>query len=56
MIEEVQSRDWQHLVESLTQLVENDKSHLKPLPKHEKRIIKRMKHNYQIARRVYQST
>ena len=36
VIEEVQSRDLQYLVESLIQLVENDNSHLKPLPKHEK--------------------
>ena len=56
VIEEVQSRDWQYLVESLNQLVETNNSHLKPLPKHEQRIIKSMKYNYQIARRVYQST
>ena len=48
--EEVKSRDWQYLVESLIQLVEIDNTHLKkPLPKHEKRIIKSMKHNYRIA-------
>ena len=56
MIEEVQSRDWQYLDESLIQLVEKDNPHLKPLPKHQKRIIKSMKHNYRVARRVYQST
>ena len=54
--EEVKSRDWQYLVEFLIQLVEIDNSHLKPLPKHEKRIIRSIKHNYRIARRVYQST
>ena len=36
VIDEVQSRYLQYLVESLIQLVENDNSHLKPLPKHEK--------------------
>ena len=56
VLEEVQSKDWQYLTESLIQLVEIDNSHLKPLAKHEKRIIKSMKHNYQIAQRVYQST
>ena len=56
VLEEVQSRDWQYLTESLIQLVEIDNSHLKPLAKHEKRIIKSMKHNYQIAQRAYQST
>ena len=53
MIEELLSRDWQYLVESLIQLVKNNNSHLKPLPKLEKRIIKSMKHNYLVARRVY---
>ena len=56
MIEETQSRHWQYSVESFIQLVENNNSHLKSLPKHEKRIIKSMKHNYQVARSVYQST
>ena len=56
MIEEVQSRDWQYLVESLIQLVKDDNSHLKSLPKHEKRTIKSIKHNARVVRRVYQST
>ena len=49
-------QDWQYLVESLTQLVKGDKNHLKPLPKSEKKIIKSMKHNYRVTRRVYAST
>ena len=32
-MKEVQSRDWQYLVESMTQLVKDEKNHLKPLPK-----------------------
>ena len=39
----------------MIQLVENDKNHLKPLPKSEKR-IKSLKHYYGIAQRVYAST
>ena len=50
------NRDWQYSVESVIQLVEGNKSHLKPLPKREKKIIKSMKHNYGVARRVYAST
>ena len=56
MIEEIQSRHWQYSVESFIKLVENNNSHLKSSPKHEKRIIKSMKHNYRVARNVYQST
>ena len=39
----------------MIQIVEKDKSHLKPLSKSEKKIIKSMKHNYRVARRVYAS-
>ena len=39
----------------MIQLVENDKNHLKPFPKSEKR-IKSLKHYYGIAQRVYAST
>ena len=39
VMEEIQNRDWQYLVESLIKLVERDKSHLKPLPKAERKII-----------------
>ena len=49
IMKEVQNRDWQYLVESEKQLVENNKSHLKPLPKSEKKIIKSMKHDYRIV-------
>ena len=55
-MKEVQIRDWQYIVESVIQLVKDDKNHLKPLPKSEKKIIKCMKHNYRVARRVYAST
>ena len=55
-IEEIQNRDWQYLVESVIKLVEHDKNHLKPLPKAERKIIKSMKYNYRVARRVYAST
>ena len=43
------------MVESVTKLVENDKSHLKPLPKNEKKKkkIKSMNHSYKLLRRVY---
>ena len=33
VMKEVQSRDWQYLVESMIQLVKDEKNHLKPLPK-----------------------
>ena len=55
-IEEIQNRDWQYLVESVIKLVEHDKNHLKLLPKAERKIIKSMKYNYRVARRVYAST
>ena len=48
----VQNRNWQYLVESVIKLAENDKSHLKPLSKNERKIMKSMKHNYKVARRV----
>ena len=56
IMKEVQNRDWQYVVESEKQLVENNKSHLKPLPKSEKKIIKSMKHDYRIVPWVYAST
>ena len=37
IMKEVQNRYWQYLVESVMQLVERDKSHLKPLPKSKKK-------------------
>ena len=37
VMKELQSRDWQYLVESVIQLVEGDKNHLKPPPKSEKK-------------------
>ena len=54
--EEIQNRDWHHLVESVIKLVEHDKTHLKPLSKAERRIMKSMKHNYRVAQIVYAST
>ena len=36
LMKEVQSRDWQYLLESLIQLFEGNKTHLKPLKKSEK--------------------
>ena len=56
VMEEIQNRDWQYLVESVIKLVEHDKSHLKSLPKAERKIMKSMKYNYRVARRVYAST
>ena len=56
VMEEIQNRDGQYLVESVIKLVERDKSHLKPLTKAERKIIKSMKYNYKVARRVYAST
>ena len=55
-MEEIQNRDWQYLVESVTKLVEHYKNHLKSLPKAERKIIKRMKYNYRVAQRVQAST
>ena len=49
VMEEIQNKDWQYLVESVIKLVEHDKSHLKPLPKAERKIIKNMKYNYRVA-------
>ena len=49
-MEEIQNRDWQYLAESVIKLVEHDKSHLKLLPKAERKIIKSMKYNYRVAR------
>ena len=43
VMEEIQNKDWKYLVESVTKLVENDKRHIEPLPKAERKIIKRMK-------------
>ena len=47
---------WQYLVESVTKIVEHDKSHLKLLPKAERKIIKSMKYNYRVVQRVHAST
>ena len=55
-MEEIQNRDWHYLVELIIKLVEHDNIHLKPLPKAERRIIKSMKPNFRVARRVYAST
>ena len=55
-MEDIENRDWQYLVESVIKLVEHDKTHLKPLPKTERKIIKSLKHNYRVAQRVYAST
>ena len=54
-MEEIENRDWQYLVESVIKLAENGKSHLKPMPKAERKIIKSMKYNYRVAQRVYES-
>ena len=56
VMKEIQNRDWQYLVELLIKLVEHDKSHLKLLPKAERKIIKRTKYYYRVAQRVYAST
>ena len=45
-MEEIKNRGWLYLVESVIKLVEQDQSHLKPLPKAERKIIKSMKYNY----------
>ena len=49
VLEEIHNRVWPYLVESVIKLVEHDKTHLKPLPKAERKIIKSMKHNYRVA-------
>ena len=56
VMEEIQNRDSQYLVESVIKLVETDNIHLKLLPKAERKIIKSMKCNSRDARRVYAST
>ena len=56
VMEEIQNRDSQYLVESVIKLVETDNIHLKLLPKAERKIIKSMKYNSRDARRVYAST
>ena len=55
VMKEVQNRDCQYLIESVTTFVEHDKSTLRPISKCEKKIIKNMKHNYKVACRVYNS-
>ena len=55
-MEKIQNTDWQYLAELVIKLVEHNKSHLKPLPKAERKIIKSMKYNYRVARIVYAST
>ena len=47
-MEKIQNKDWQYLVESVIKLVEHDKTHLKPLPKAERKIIKSMKHSNRV--------
>ena len=54
-MEEIQNRDQQYLVESVVKLVEHNKSHLKPLPKPQRKIIKSIKYNYRVVQRVYVS-
>ena len=48
-MEEIQNKDWQYLVKSVINLVKHDKTHLKLLPKAERKIIKSMKHNYRVT-------
>ena len=55
-MKEIQNRDWQYLIELVIKLVQHEKRHLKLLPKAERKIIKSMKYNYRVARRVYAST
>ena len=55
VLEGVQNRDWQYLVESVIRLAESNKSQFKPLPGNDEKIIKSMKHNYKVARRDYSS-
>ena len=52
-MKEIQNRDWQYLIELVIKLVQHEKRHLKLLPKAERKIIKSMKYNYRVARRVY---
>ena len=48
VMEKIQNKDWQYLVESVIKLVKHDKTHLKPLPKAERKIIKSMKHSNRV--------
>ena len=48
VMEKIQNKDWQYLVKSVIKLVEHDETHLKPLPKAERKIIKSMKHNNRV--------
>ena len=43
VMKEVQSRDWQYLIESVITLVKRNKSALRPISKSENKIIKSMK-------------
>ena len=43
------------LLESVIKFVGRDKSHLKPLPKPGRKIIKSMKYNSRVSQRVYAS-
>ena len=43
VMKEVQSRDWQYLIESVITLVKHNKSALRPISKSENKIIKSMK-------------
>ena len=52
-MKEIQNRDWQYLIELVIKLVQHEKRHLKLLPKAERKIIKSMKYNYRLSRRVY---
>ena len=52
ILKEAQNRDWQYLVESVIKFVENNKSHLKPLPKNEKNSLE---HSFKVAQSVYGS-
>ena len=55
-MKEIQNRDWKDFVESVIKPVEHDKSHLKQLPKAERKIIKSIRYNYRVTRSVYTST
>ena len=55
VMDEIQNRDWQYLVGSIIKLFEHNKSHLKLLPKAQRKITKSMKYNYRVARREYAS-
>ena len=53
VMEEIQNKDWQYIVESIIKLVEHDKSHLKLLPKAERKILKSMKYNMAEQFKIY---